>query len=389
MRREPANVECILIADDLAGACDTGVQFARCGLPCRVELKRSRYLTRPMPDVLAFNTGSRSDSAAQCRQKIEDLATDCSRFRANVIFKKIDSKLRGNVAVEIVTAMRAFNCVATIIAPAFPAMLRHVCDGVLSWVDSSGSGHIDIAGLLAQQGIPREKFVLMQSSSRDAANRLNAYVQSGKQFFIADCESQNDLHLAVAVGTASSQPILWAGSAGLGIALAEHMAKAGVRSFVSDRIDVSALFVVGSTHPASLRQKQVLLSATDAVEVAPEPGTVAVARRAIREGRILILSVKRGLSEFSLRRFFVSLSDLSLGALFVTGGDTAALVCKAAGARSIDLRDEIGPGFPWGMLEGGMFNGLAVAIKSGGFGNDDALLCCAEFFAPARRASRG
>jgi hypothetical protein len=37
------------------------------------------------------------------------------------------------------------------------------------------------------------------------------------------------LHVAVAVGTASSPRILWVGSAALEIALAEHMAKTGLR----------------------------------------------------------------------------------------------------------------------------------------------------------------
>ena len=55
-------------------------------------------------------------------------------------------------------------------------------------------------------------------------------------------------------------------SAGLGIALAEHMAKAGARRFVPGLTDAPMLFVVGSTHPASQRQKQMLLAATDAVD---------------------------------------------------------------------------------------------------------------------------
>jgi D-threonate/D-erythronate kinase len=388
LRREAANVECILIADDLAGACDTGVQFARCGLSCRVELNLSKYRTRPIADVLAFNTNSRGDTSAECRRKIEDLAVECSSLKANVIFKKVDSTLRGNVAEEIVTAMREFKCEATIIAPAFPVMRRFVRDGILDWVDCSGSGRIEIRSVLAHQGISPEKLVRLNSASRDAISNFNAHVEEGKQFFIADCESQHDLHFAVAVGTSIPRRILWVGSAGLGIALAEHMAKAGARRFISDLTDAPTLFVVGSTHPASLRQKKMLLTAADAVEVAPDAGTVAAARRALRERRHLVLAVKHGLSEFSLRQFFDSLSDLSVAALFLTGGDTATLACKAIGARSIDLRDEIIPGFPWGVLDGGMFHGLAVASKSGGFGDEHALLSCAEFFAPARRASR-
>jgi uncharacterized protein YgbK (DUF1537 family) len=382
------NVECILIADDLTGACDTGVQFVRCGLSCRVEVNPSRYGTPARTDVLAFNTNSRGDTAAQSRRKIEELAVHCSGSRANAIFKKVDSTLRGNVGGEIATAMKAFQCEAAIIAPAFPAMRRLVQDGILHWVDCSGSGQIDIGGILAEQGISREQLVPMSSATRDPVAELKAHVLDGKQFFIVDSKSQHDLHFAVAVGTAISRRILWVGSAGLGIALAERMARSGSRKSVSAMTDVPMLFVIGSTHPASLRQKTALLRATEAIEVTPTAEAVAVARRALCSKRHLVVNVERGTaSEFSLRQFFDSLIDLRIAALFITGGDTGMLVCKALGAHAIDLRDEIEPGFPWGILDGGMFHDLPVASKAGGFGDTDALLRCAEFFAPAQRVS--
>lgn len=389
MTGDAENVECILIADDLTGACDTGVQFARCGLSCRVELNLSRYRTPAMTDVLAFNTNSRADTAELCRRKIEELAVGCSGLRANAIFKKVDSTLRGNVGEEIATAMRAFECEFTIIAPAFPAMGRLVRDGILRWVDCSGSGQIDICSILAQQGISREKIVPMSSASRDPIGEVDAHVLNGKQFFVVDCKSLHDLHFAVAVGTAISRRILWVGSAGLGLALADRMARSGSRKSVSATTDVSMLFVIGSTHPATLRQKATLLRATDAIEVAPTAEGVAVARGALRSKRHLIVTIEHGKnSESYLRKFFDSLAGLRVAALFLAGGDTGMLICNAIGAHSIDLRDEIEPGFPWGILDGGMFHGLPVASKAGGFGDADALLSCAEFFASAQRASR-
>ena len=68
-------------------------------------------------------------------------------------------------------------------------------------------------------------------------------------------------------------------------------------------------------------------------------------------------------------------------ALFLSGGDTASLVCRAIGAQRIELCAEIVPGVPRGILRGGMFDGLSVVTKSGGFGDPDALICVADFFA--------
>ena len=56
--REPANVERILMADNLTGVCDTGGQFIRSGLSCRVELNLSNCRPLAMTDALALEPDS-------------------------------------------------------------------------------------------------------------------------------------------------------------------------------------------------------------------------------------------------------------------------------------------------------------------------------------------
>ena len=67
-------------------------------------------------------------------------------------------------------------------------------------------------------------------------------------------------------------------------------------------------------------------------------------------------------------------------ALVLSGGDTASLVCRAAGVQRIELCDEIVPGVPRGILHGGEFDGIPVVTKSGGLGDRDALIQIADFF---------
>jgi hypothetical protein len=55
---EPENVERILMADNLTGVCDTGGQFIRSGLSCRVELNLSNCRPLAMTDALALDTNS-------------------------------------------------------------------------------------------------------------------------------------------------------------------------------------------------------------------------------------------------------------------------------------------------------------------------------------------
>jgi len=90
----------------------------------------------------------------------------------------------------------------------------------------------------------------------------------------------------------------------------------------------------------------------------------------------------------SIARFFLGLQGAPIGGLVLTGGDTASLVCQALGATSIHLRGQITEGFPWGNLHGGMLDRLPVATKSGGFGDDNALLGSAQFFAGRREDAR-
>ena len=123
-----------------------------------------------------------------------------------------------------------------------------------------------------------------------------------------------------------------------------------------------------------------------AIEIVAEPGTVAIARRAIQKKRCLILKVEREYAtRHSLDVFLNGLRDLPLAGMLFTGGDTAMLVCNRLGAYAIRLMDEIAPGMPWGNLCGGSFDGLPVVTKAGGFGGRDALLHCAEFFGSCKK----
>ena len=59
--------------------------------------------------------------------------------------------------------------------------------------------------------------------------------------------------------------------------------------------------------------------------------------------------------------------------LFVTGGDTAARVLKAAGVHALDLVGEVLPRTPMARLRGGCLDGMPVVLKAGAFGPEDAI----------------
>jgi 4-hydroxythreonine-4-phosphate dehydrogenase len=154
---------------------------------------------------------------------------------------------------------------------------------------------------------------------------------NGKVFFIADCESQDDLHLAVTAGMQAPCRFLWVGSAGLGIAVADYLAKSQTQKPLSPIADAPVMFVIGSTHLATARQKRALLDITGAVEVRPGPETIGIARHALCDKRHLVVSIAPvNPSDLSLQQFFVSLEGIPIAAIFLTGGDTALEYVRVA-----------------------------------------------------------
>jgi uncharacterized protein YgbK (DUF1537 family) len=382
-----ADPECILIADDVTGACDTGVQFARHGLSSEVWLDPTR-VPSTLAHAVALNTDSRCDEVAAANAKIQQVASLYSDIKPGIILKKIDSTLRGNVGQEIAATMRYFRRDCAIIAPAFPAMGRTVRNGILEWKDDSGAGSVDIGELLQQQGIPSQRIVKTAVSTQNAAGEAllgNMNANPGV-FIVTDCTKQEDLGILVSSAYHLRQRLLWVGAAGLGMALARKLGNSAPKQSATLSKDASVLFWIGSTHPVTQNQRDVLLKDSAGIEIVAEPGTLAIARRAIQEKRRLILKIEREhATSHSLDAFLNGLKDLSVAGMLFTGGDTAMLVCNGLGAYAIRLVDEIAPGIPWGNLCGGSFDGLPVATKAGGFGDRDALLRCEEFFGSGRK----
>ena len=319
------NSKVLLLADDLTGACDAAVHFAVRGLPsaAAVSLDDARG---DMP-VWAVNTESRGCGRDEIERLMAAAGAALPAGPDTIVFKKIDSTLRGNAGMETAAAMRAFACETAIFTPALPALGRMVENGILRIAGRPEFQPVDVAAFLCAQGLAGPPVV-----ARDAA-----------------CDA--DLDRMVAEGLASGKRILWAGSAGLAAALARTMGAA--RPPQARPFRGPALFAIGSDHPVTLEQLAELR----------------------RHGEHHVLRIPRGAIAPELLQSLVGAP-----ALVLSGGDTASSVCRALRAARIDLEHEIAAGVPWGVLRGGIAAGTPVATKSGGFGAPDALIRIADFF---------
>jgi len=106
-------------------------------------------------------------------------------------------------------------------------------------------------------------------------------------------------------------------------------------------------------------------------------------------GRALVLRI-RSLPSASptsdLKRAAAGLGGLALeiiragpvDGLFLSGGETADAVRRAAGGEAIELQQEILPGLVLGRWLGGVADGLPVVTKAGAFGDKQTLVALYE-----------
>jgi uncharacterized protein YgbK (DUF1537 family) len=308
---------------------------------------------------------------------ISAAAARAPAISARLLFKKIDSTLRGHAGVEVAAALDAFGCNAAIVCPAFPAMNRIVSAGYLR-VPGSDFMPIDVAAHFRAQGIEECAFARCEEAARA--------VSSGARVVVLDAVCNEDLDRIAAAGMATGLRILWAGSAGLAAALARIL-HPGPQRRPCPVATGPLLFCLGSTHPVTVAQEIALVNRMDAPVLQAEGTTRETIDGELCHGRHLVLRIPRG--DIAAERLKELLPRERISAVAVSGGDTATLFCHAAGVRHIELVDEVLPGIPRGIICGGAFDGTSIVTKSGGFGEPDALIQVAEHFScPSQPAIR-
>lgn len=358
-----------ILADDLTSALDGAAPFAARGMSARVMLK----LPKTMPDdvdVLSFDLDSRFLSGMDAKERFI-AAGKCVR-NASLIYKTVDSTLRGNPGFEVAGLMEGAGRGRAIVAPAFP-----------------DAGRTTVLGYQYVNNIPLELTEFAHDprtpvATGDVACRMEGLEHH--QFTVFDAVSREEMENVV-TATGLEAPVIWVGSPGIAAALA--CALPARRSDVYAMAPVSkVLVVIGSLHPANQQQLDTLLhegaSAIFADEKSEVEGIALQIDQAFLKNSVVCLVSSRSpvvteSGDFSPAEFLgrvVSASANSYNALVVTGGDTARRVVDALDAVSMDLIGEAEPGVPFGILNLPE-KSLLFATKAGGFGLAGTLLKCA------------
>lgn len=349
-----------VLADDLTGALDT---------VCMLGAHATVHLGRPDATgsgLAAVATASRDVPAAALPALLRPALGWLGH--AGPAYKKVDSLLRGNTFAELawLQAQRPTRWRRIVFAPAYPAQGR-LTHGDRLWVNGPGGGF---------GGSLRDAFAAhgMQVADGDTLDDCLARAGDGPAVLLPTVRTEGDLQAVARWHTdARSRDWLWAGSAGLAMALGAP--QVAPRAHAQTPRPGPLLLVTCSRHPV-LREQIAGLCADlpghvalhDFSEPRPLPGAEADALLQAR-ARALVAAVARP------------------GLVAVVGGDTLLALCRASGARA--LRAAAGPRAGWGSatLLGGAWNGVVCLSRSGAFGGPRDLVELAGLLAPSATAS--
>ncbi|MCI8327728.1 MAG: four-carbon acid sugar kinase family protein, partial [Lachnospiraceae bacterium] len=128
----------LILADDLTGALDTGIQFAKLGISTQV-LRYTETTPFTFPDtisVLVIDTETRPRTSEEAYHIVYELCRQAKALKIPYIYKKTDSALRGNIGSELKAVLDGTAEQTLHFIPAFPAAGRTTKEGIHFWNDT-------------------------------------------------------------------------------------------------------------------------------------------------------------------------------------------------------------------------------------------------------------
>jgi uncharacterized protein YgbK (DUF1537 family) len=388
-----------VLADDLTGAADCGIAFVVAGLPAFVS-----FGDAPPPAsarIVALDLDTRWRPAQDARERARAATVAALRDGARVLYKKVDSTLRGHVGAELAAMVHAVaehaggKAPLCIVAPAFPATGRTTRGGRVFvggeplettevWRTSGMSGSADLVTMLRAAGL---EAAVVAPAALGVESRLDAA--------ICDATSDDELRAIVEAGVHVARQVIWVGSAGLARHLPPFL---GLRTDApklagpARRTLPQVLTLVGSRSTLAREQAQRLVEDRGIERVvldeavllsgprSPEWSRAAAALEAslARGEDPLLLIAMHGEVDLSLASALAAgLARLAapharrIGGLVATGGDIARAALDALGATGLHLVGEVEPGVPLGFTD--TEPPIAVVTKAGAFGTKEVL----------------
>ncbi|MEJ8546951.1 four-carbon acid sugar kinase family protein [Brevibacillus borstelensis] len=428
----------VVIADDLTGANDTGVQFAKKGFRTVSLFDPAEQQSGQAADVWIINAETRSLDPAEAYAKSKGLAADLHLSTIPCVYKKIDSTLRGNVGIEINALMDSGPFDLAAIIPAYPANSRttiggyHLINQVLledteiARDPKSPVSESHLPTLLSKQA-NRDVGHIDVKTVRSNRDRLMAEIvnqhAAGMRLIVFDASDQMDMQRVTEALLASEMRVLWVGSAGLADALAHELASrlklkplqlaekgegsgsgapvfvlaGSVSAITAEQIEALRglpKFRIVTANPLALLQEEsfrreikrveeeLVNSIDDQLSPVLSTDSTESMRKAVAEWMERTgesgLAVGNAIADCLGALGKSVLAKREVSGFVLTGGDIAYRTCLHLGVEALQIVSEVEEGIPLSVIIGGLADKLPVVTKAGAFGNRFSLAHAVE-----------
>jgi D-threonate/D-erythronate kinase len=424
----------LIIADDLTGANDAGVQFVKQGFETLSLLTMQEKEDNHEADVLVFNAETRSMDSVKAYQKMKAISESFSLSRFPFVYKKIDSTMRGNIGSEIDALLDRGIFDIAVVLPAYPKNGRitiggyHLVKGCLL-EDSEiardpkspvTESHLPTL-LSSQSGRAVGHIDIREIRKRQVLERIHECIQRDERIIVFDSCLQDDLKTITNVLLESGLQAIWVGSAGLAESLSEEIKPPSIQTFnrIKDSVtqgNLPVFTIAGSVSVITKTQVQALTEQSGFQKILANPLLLLDDDRrvqeivrltetindVIRKGYSPVLTTDASyhvMQELHILREAAGKSSMEVGntiaeslgkvgasivtsqniaGLILTGGDIAYRTCKQIGIEALRIVDEVEEGIPLCEILGGRVNGLPVVTKAGAFGDTNSLVHAVE-----------
>lgn len=416
-------IKLAVIADDITGANDCGGQLIHYGLDVSVILNNNS-ISDGNKEAIIYNTDSRSVTEKEAYTKVKNICELINNKHFDIVYKKIDSTMRGNIGQEINAVYDAFQPEFMLIAPGYPENGRQVINGI-HFLNNIELNETEVANdpktPVTDSNITR----LIQKQSNKAVGHiscgdleegfekviklLDGFKQNNISYVTVDSVQEADLECLAEIIYKTRYSVVWVGSAGL----MNYLPKVyGLKQKSMDLLikptEKPVLLVVGSVSAIGRVQLEHLLNVKEVVGLEMKSSEVLIdnefkekeinrlkeeATKAFNDKKNIALFSSNNVKEIQhigceIGKSAIELSNiiadtlgelavelihkLDISHLFLTGGDTAYQVLDKLNINELHLIDEVESGIPIGYIKNE--KEIYAVTKAGNFGSKLAMV---------------
>lgn len=372
----------LLIADDFTGANDSGIKVVKRGYKTNINLSDEIINDSKISIIDTETRNVPGDQAYNKLNKIIKNIEDIDKYL--ILYKKIDSTLRGNLKEEYEAVLNNLKPKYVIFAPAYPDLERITLDG-LQYVKGKRVINSEFASDPVKPVLNDDiRSILSKHTTHHALKEIrnNLDIKPGLNTF--DCELYEDLMIIARKSLELEEKVLYIGSAGLCDAIFDELIikrpSVGIVGSLSNKNKEMIQYC------SKMGIKTIEININDYINGNVEKKFVSLDNE-LKNNKNLIITTNNSES-YKSTMDYINYNNLDRDKLFselinkisnhiinqeisgvmTTGGTTSIEFLRSIDAISTELMDEIEPGVVMSRIQG-LDKKIYLVTKAGEFGD--------------------